>query len=142
RARALSNSRRPALALRRESGGWPRAINDLPTTGRTHRLMCKTSARRSAQTCEMNRSTTLACGDRRRRSIGVAQFLRLKLGMKRTKPTADDRPGAVPDIHTGATGVTYVMAPCGTQVSERLIIRCDERGGLWISIGTDRHREQ
>jgi hypothetical protein len=72
----------------------------------------------------------------------MAQLLRLRCDMKRAKPTLDDRPGPAPEVHAGAHGVTYVMAPCGTQTSARLIIRCDERGVLWISLGVDRQAER
>jgi hypothetical protein len=62
--------------------------------------------------------------------------------MKRAKPTLDDRPGPTPDVHTTVHGVTYVMAPCGTDTSARLVIRCDERGGMWVSLGVDRQAER
>jgi hypothetical protein len=58
--------------------------------------------------------------------------------MKRARPTIDDRPGALPDIRTSGGSVTFVMSPCGTQTSARLIIRCDDKGEIWVSIGTDR----
>jgi hypothetical protein len=71
----------------------------------------------------------------------MARLLPLTRYMKRARPTIDDRPGALPDIRTSGGGVTFVMSPCGTLSSERLIIRCDDRGEIWVSIGSNRQAD-
>jgi hypothetical protein len=58
--------------------------------------------------------------------------------MKRVQPALDQRPGALPDVRTCGSDITFVMAPAGTPASDRLIIRCDDHGGVWISIGSTR----
>jgi hypothetical protein len=57
--------------------------------------------------------------------------------MKRARPTIDDRPGALPDIRMTGSGVTFVLTPAGTDTSARLIIRCDDEGGIWMAIQHD-----
>jgi len=46
----------------------------------------------------------------------------------------DRQPGSAPDIRADVRGVTFVIRPAGIRKTEWLIIRCDERGGIWISI--------
>jgi hypothetical protein len=72
----------------------------------------------------------------------VARLLRLNFPMKRARPTNEHRPGALPDIRTSACGVTFIMAPCGSHTSERLIIRCDDSGEILVSIGPDLTRQR
>jgi len=55
-------------------------------------------------------------------------------GMKKARPTIDDHPGPLPDIRTTGSSVTFVMTPIGTEPSERLIVRCDDAGQIWVSI--------
>jgi hypothetical protein len=54
--------------------------------------------------------------------------------MKRTQTTIDTRPGALPDIKTSGADITFVMSPAGTHPLARLIIRCDDRGDVWVAI--------
>jgi hypothetical protein len=57
--------------------------------------------------------------------------------MARRYDTVDGRPGSIPDIKTGLRGLTFEMHPIGTRHDERLVIRCDDDGGVWISIQFD-----
>jgi hypothetical protein len=58
--------------------------------------------------------------------------------MRHERQTFDQRPGSVPDIRTDTGGITFVMVPAGTPRGERLVIRCDADGEVWISIEPDR----
>ena len=58
--------------------------------------------------------------------------------MRSERQTSDQRRGAIPDIRTDVGGITFVMIPPGTPGGERLVIRCDADGEVWISIKLDR----
>jgi hypothetical protein len=49
----------------------------------------------------------------------------------------DGEPGSPPDIRTDASGITFVMRPAGTRSDERLVLRCDTNGEVWMSIRPD-----
>ena len=46
----------------------------------------------------------------------------------------DLRPGAVPTIRAAEGSLTYTIVPALARRDEALVIRCDEEGGVWISI--------
>jgi len=54
--------------------------------------------------------------------------------MSRRQDPLDGRPRSIPDIKTGARGLTFEMHPLGLHRDERLVIRCDDEGDVWISI--------
>lgn len=54
--------------------------------------------------------------------------------MAREQQMLDRRPGSLPDIHMDVGGITFVMVPPGAPRGERLVIRCDTDGEVWISI--------
>ena len=53
--------------------------------------------------------------------------------VSRERQTLDRRPGSLPDIHTDAGSITFVMTPARAPQNARLVIRCDPDGELWIS---------
>jgi hypothetical protein len=55
--------------------------------------------------------------------------------MSRNRQTLDQQPGSAPDIRVDKGSVTFVMVLAGTSSGDRLIIRCDAQGGVWVSIG-------
>jgi len=57
--------------------------------------------------------------------------------MSRRQDILDGRPGSIPDIKTGVRCLTFEMHPLGTRKNQRLIIRCDDEGEVWISIHAD-----
>ena len=57
--------------------------------------------------------------------------------MSHRQDALDRQPGSVPDITTDVRGLTFVMRPSGTRGDERLVIRCDDSGAVWISIQED-----
>ena len=57
--------------------------------------------------------------------------------MARRYDTLDHRPGSLPDITKDGGSITFDMRPLGMRDHERLIIRCDEAGEVWISIQPD-----
>ena len=57
--------------------------------------------------------------------------------MLRGQDTLDARPGPIPEIRARAGDVTFEMHPVGTRNGERLVIRCDDDGDVWISIQSD-----
>jgi hypothetical protein len=57
--------------------------------------------------------------------------------MSLRQDTMDSRPGSIPDIKTGGRGLTFEMHPLGIRNDERLVIRCDDDGEVWISIQSD-----
>jgi hypothetical protein len=58
--------------------------------------------------------------------------------MTRLTHTLDRQPGSLPDIRADAGSITFGMVPPGARRGERLVIRCDADGEVWISIQTDR----
>jgi hypothetical protein len=56
--------------------------------------------------------------------------------MTRGQRAFDDQPGSFPEITTNSGGITFTMVPPGTPNGERLVIRCDTDGEVWISIQT------
>jgi hypothetical protein len=58
------------------------------------------------------------------------------LVMSRDLDLLDGRPGPVPDIRRDARGLTLIMHPVGTNTNDRLVVRCDDRGTIWISISS------
>jgi hypothetical protein len=58
--------------------------------------------------------------------------------MRDERQTLDRCPGAKPDIRTVPGSVVYVMLPAGLSNGERLVIRCDEHGEVWIAIEDNR----
>jgi len=54
--------------------------------------------------------------------------------MARGPHTLDRRPGSLPDIRTATGSITFAMVPRGAPHGERLVIRCDAEGDVWISI--------
>jgi hypothetical protein len=61
--------------------------------------------------------------------------------MLRRQDILDRQPGPAPQIRTGACGLTFEMHPAGIRNSERLVIRCDAVGEVWISIQTEPERD-
>jgi hypothetical protein len=57
--------------------------------------------------------------------------------MRRERHTLDRHPGSIPDIRADASNITFTMVPLGRSPRERLVIRCDADGEIWISITTD-----
>jgi hypothetical protein len=57
--------------------------------------------------------------------------------MARHQHALDGQPGSVPDIRTDVRGLTFVIRPLGTRSHERLVIRCDDAGEVWMSIKPD-----
>jgi len=47
---------------------------------------------------------------------------------------ADLRPGAAPTIRAVDGSLTYTIVPAFARRDETLVIRCDDEGGVWISI--------
>ena len=62
--------------------------------------------------------------------------------MRRERQTIDRRPGSTPDIHTDHGAITFIMTPAGTPRGQRLIIRCDAAGEIWMASETDRVRPE
>lgn len=54
--------------------------------------------------------------------------------MPRYQAALDRQPGSMPDITTTVRGLTFVMHPLGTRNDQRLVIRCDDSGDVWLSI--------
>ena len=54
--------------------------------------------------------------------------------MRRERPTVDQRPGSLPQIHTDEASVTFAMAIAGVARGDHLIIRCDANGEIWVAI--------
>jgi hypothetical protein len=52
-------------------------------------------------------------------------------GMRRK---TDLQPGAVPTIREVGGNLTYTIVPALARCDERLVIRCDADGGVWMSI--------
>jgi hypothetical protein len=77
-------------------------------------------------------------GVRQQRPSGLIQVLTAM----RERHTFDQRPGSVPEIRTDSGGMTFIMAPAGSPKGERLVIRCDADGEVWISIEPDRPRPE
>jgi len=48
----------------------------------------------------------------------------------------DLRPGAVPTIRAAEGSLTYTIVPALARRDERLVIRCDAYGEVWVSIQT------
>jgi hypothetical protein len=46
----------------------------------------------------------------------------------------DGRPGSPPDIRFNSGGITFTIALPGLEQAGRLAIRCDQAGGVWVSI--------
>jgi hypothetical protein len=40
----------------------------------------------------------------------------------------------MPEIRASSDGITFEMAPPGARPGEHLVIRCDAKGDVWISI--------
>jgi hypothetical protein len=57
--------------------------------------------------------------------------------MSRRLDALDGQPGPIPDIRTDVRGLTFVIHPLGTRSDERLLIRCDDAGDVWMSIRSD-----
>jgi len=53
--------------------------------------------------------------------------------MAREIDVLDRRPGPVPEIRHDRGNITFVLTPDGIPKGERLIIRCDAEGELWVS---------
>ena len=51
--------------------------------------------------------------------------------------TLDCQPGAMPEIRTVVDGVTFEMRLVGIRQNERIVIRCDDTGEVWMSIHAD-----
>jgi hypothetical protein len=49
----------------------------------------------------------------------------------------DTEPGSLPEIRENVDGLTFVMHPRGIPQSERLVIRSDDAGDLWVAIASD-----
>jgi len=58
----------------------------------------------------------------------------METAVDRAPHQLDQQPGSPPDIRMNAEGVTFIMAGPPGRRGERLIIRCDSNGELWISI--------
>ena len=58
------------------------------------------------------------------------------MGRRERQTTADERPGAVPEITMEGGSLTFVMEPTGVprQRHERLVIRCAADGEVWVAI--------
>ena len=54
--------------------------------------------------------------------------------MSRRHHALDQQPGSLPEIKADVRGLTFVIHPAGTRSDERLIIRCDDEGEVWMSI--------
>ena len=57
--------------------------------------------------------------------------------MARVHYIMDGQPGTLPDIRMDANDIVFTMVPPGTPRGDRLTIRCDAAGELWIAIQTD-----
>jgi len=57
----------------------------------------------------------------------------------RTRKTADERPGSVPDIRSSGRDVTFRFAVRNVSSGARLVIRCGSGDEMWLSID-DAHR--
>lgn len=58
--------------------------------------------------------------------------------MSRHRDVLDSEPGSLPEISEDANGLTFVMRPRGVPKTERLVIRWDEVGNLWVAIASGR----
>jgi hypothetical protein len=58
------------------------------------------------------------------------------MGRRERQPATDQRPGAIPEITMEDGSLMFVMEPTGAprQRHERLVIRCDAGGEVWIAI--------
>jgi hypothetical protein len=52
----------------------------------------------------------------------------------------DNQPGSLPEIREHVDGLTFVMRPRGVPKTEKLVIRSDDAGDLWVSIASERNR--
>ena len=48
--------------------------------------------------------------------------------------TIDEHPGALPHIRMDGNSVTFEFDPTRREQGARLVIRCDEHGGVWAMI--------
>ena len=58
--------------------------------------------------------------------------------MARAQDRLDGKRGPLPEIHALGNGVVYVMTPPGSAANDRLVVRCDAAGDVWISIRSDK----
>jgi hypothetical protein len=58
-----------------------------------------------------------------------------------TRPTIDQRPGALPEIRTDRSDIIYTIAPTGTHRHADLVLRCDANGDVWASLARTIHSE-
>jgi len=54
--------------------------------------------------------------------------------MSQHRDALDRKPGALPEIRMDLRGLRFVMHPPGARATERLVIRCDDDGEVWVSI--------
>lgn len=59
--------------------------------------------------------------------------------MNTASRTLDRKPGTLPEIQATEDGIAFVMAPFGAH-GQRLVIRCDDNGDVWVAIRPDRAR--
>jgi hypothetical protein len=57
--------------------------------------------------------------------------------MSRGHDALDRRPGSPPEVRTDIRGLSFFMRLSGTRSDERLVIRCDDNGEVWMSIQPD-----
>lgn len=62
--------------------------------------------------------------------------------VSRHRDVLDTQPGSLPEIKEHVDGLTFVMRPRGVPKTERLVIRSDDAGDLWVSIASDRSRNE
>jgi len=55
-------------------------------------------------------------------------------GRRAMKPNIDQRPGRAPLVATRGGEITFTLTPAGIPRGVQLIIRCDTKGGVWLSI--------
>ena len=54
--------------------------------------------------------------------------------VSRRRRTLDARPGSPPEISVDMDALIFVMRPRGLGSDDRLVIRCDEAGEIWVAI--------
>jgi hypothetical protein len=71
--------------------------------------------------------------------LKIGERLALSAGTM-TRKRHDARPGALPEIHSAASGVTFRLEVLGVRNTPNLVLRCDTDGNVWASIEPSRER--
>jgi hypothetical protein len=72
---------------------------------------------------------------------GIHKQLSERNVVSRHRDQLDTQPGSVPEITEHVDGLTFVMRPRGMPKTEKLVIRSDDAGDIWVAIASDCSRD-